>query len=894
MSDEVDNEEAGDRTQIAPTQPEDSRENTEEDDATVIGGYEAESLSPTVNDKTVIRNQALIHDETVIHDQSVPHERKVRLPEAEAAPEDTSMDATVVEAISQVSMGSLPAAPEAEAFTSKQVPKLIKDRFELVQKLGAGGMGAVYKAVDRRRAEMGDKNHFVAVKLLNNDFKHHPDAKVALQREFSKSQSLVHCQNIVQVFDFDMDDDLSFMVMEYLEGCDLADRLKDAGGVGLPQDEALSILKGICNGLSHAHKADLIHSDFKPANIYITKSGVAKVFDFGIVRATATAAAAKTEGEKSVFDPGALGAYTPNYASLEMLNGDVPDVRDDIYALAVVTYMLFSGEHPFKKQPANVAFEKKLKPKKLINLTKRQWRVLEKGLAFKREDRIKTVEEFYDGFTYKFKVNKIAAASVAIVVVAVGSLVMNYSTDEEKAEQIEKISSQVETDLTRDRLLSVLNSEPFKGDWEQRLYRDYQAAKNKLSLGDPWMVEQTQVIHNHYSSAVLKALTLNNIYQAKQYLNQIKQYPLEAPASVSAIDQSQTLLTDLSQKIDAALKAEEIKQEEERALAREQELKRIADQKKEQERLQKQAVNQQEFNSVFEELKQQLNCNMGINPKILSKSIKKLEKIDKKQFKPFHAQIQQVIQGCIEETAQISPEKARELKLGAILLYPNDKVLGAIQIPSPDTCYTSLAGKGGGARAGCKDTLSTGGVGPVLMVIPGFGGSASYAITKYEMSRGDYYQYCKATAKCDGLKAPNRPVQKLPQTNISIDQAKQYANWLTAETSFEYSLPDVSHWQHAAKANGDRIDPNRNCTLKIKGIKKGETLQSVAQGKANKWGLVNHVGNAQEWAVNSDGAMYVMGGAHTLPLAECKPDYKQRSNGAGDGVTSFRLIRKLR
>ena len=104
-------------------------------------------------------------------------------------------------------------------------PRVLKQRFVLDEKLGSGGMGTVYRAKDLRKVEARDRHPYVAVKVLNDDFRAHPEAFIALQREAAKSQALSH-RNIVSIFDFDKDGDVPFIIMELLEGRELADLLR--------------------------------------------------------------------------------------------------------------------------------------------------------------------------------------------------------------------------------------------------------------------------------------------------------------------------------------------------------------------------------------------------------------------------------------------------------------------------------------------------------------------------------------------------------------------------------------------------------------------------------------------------------------------------------------------
>ena len=108
-----------------------------------------------------------------------------------------------------------------------------------------------------------------------------------------------------------------------------------------------------------AHGAGIVHSDFKPGNIYYTKDKTAK-FDFGIARAVSNPNELEADGEKTVFDAGSLGALTPTYASYEMLKGLEPTKSDDVYAVALVAYELFTGKHPYNRVPADKALEQAL------------------------------------------------------------------------------------------------------------------------------------------------------------------------------------------------------------------------------------------------------------------------------------------------------------------------------------------------------------------------------------------------------------------------------------------------------------------------------------------------------------------------------------------------------
>jgi serine/threonine protein kinase len=293
-----------------------------------------------------------------------------------------------------------PPAPPGVAAGDSSVPEteqmkgkgdILNNRFVLEECIGAGGMSTVYKALDRRKLEANDRYPYVAVKVLNVEFRAHPDSLIALQREAKKSQSLAH-PNIVRVHDFDRDGATVYMTMEYLPGESLAQLLRAPGFKGFPLDEAMRILECIANALIFAHNNGIIHADFKPANVILTDKGEVKVIDFGIARAFKRPDDSDMEATR--FDPGSLGALTPTYASPEMLEQQEPDPRDDVYALACIAYEMLTGRHPFGRIQATEARDGGLQPERKKSLNRRQSKALKAALAFDREKRTPSVQQF--------------------------------------------------------------------------------------------------------------------------------------------------------------------------------------------------------------------------------------------------------------------------------------------------------------------------------------------------------------------------------------------------------------------------------------------------------------------------------------------------------------------
>jgi serine/threonine protein kinase len=200
--------------------------------------------------------------------------------------------------------------------------------------------------------------------------------------------------NIVLVRDFDRDRGNVFMVMEFLTGEPLDRLQRNQYPTGMPVSMVTEIVNGLGAALSYAHQQGIVHADFKPSNAFLTSQNVVKVLDFGVARA----ALALDRAESTIFDAGKLNAITPAYASIEMLIGEPPDARDDIYALACVTYLLLTGRHPYNGIDAIRAREAALLPAPIEGLPDHQWRAIYWALTFERESRTATVKEFVSQF----------------------------------------------------------------------------------------------------------------------------------------------------------------------------------------------------------------------------------------------------------------------------------------------------------------------------------------------------------------------------------------------------------------------------------------------------------------------------------------------------------------
>ncbi len=301
----------------------------------------------------------------------------------------------------------------------KGVGDVLNDRFVLEERVGTGGMSTVYKALDRRKLEADDRDPYIAVKILNMEFRAHPDSLIALQREAKKCHKLAH-PNIVRAYDFDRDGATVFMTMEYLTGHSLAKILRDPGFKGMPFEKALPIIRGMSQALAYAHKNGIVHADFKPANVILTDQCEVKVIDFGIARAFQKQGESETEATR--FDPGSLGALTPTYASPEMLEHKEPDPRDDVYALACIVYEMLTGRHPFGRRQANEARDGGLALQRKT-LSRRQWRALRSALQFDRDKRTPSVSKFFTDINPEYArtpILAVIAASVFLTALLIG------------------------------------------------------------------------------------------------------------------------------------------------------------------------------------------------------------------------------------------------------------------------------------------------------------------------------------------------------------------------------------------------------------------------------------------------------------------------------------------
>jgi len=295
---------------------------------------------------------------------------------------------------------------------------LLSARFQLIECVGAGGMSAVYKALDRTDAP----DRYIAVKVLKPRFQADPQRLEALQREVECCQQLVH-PNIVRVYEFHRDGSMGYTTMEYLRGEPLTTRIRSERFTAMSAHEALPIINAMGQALAYAHSRGIVHCDFKPANVFLTEAGEIKLIDFGIARAFAQREEGATVSDGRLLS---FEAISPAYASLEILEGRDPDPRDDVYSLACTAYELLTGVHPFAYEPAIEAREAGLTVERREGLSYKQWQALCSALAFDRAERTSSIKGFLKEFNkevWRVKPLPLAAGAAACLLVAIGGLI---------------------------------------------------------------------------------------------------------------------------------------------------------------------------------------------------------------------------------------------------------------------------------------------------------------------------------------------------------------------------------------------------------------------------------------------------------------------------------------
>ena len=229
----------------------------------------------------------------------------------------------------------------AEVRAGRLAPRtMLGKRYEIVQLLGQGGMGAVYKAMDREVERM------VALKIIRPELAVREEILARFKQELILARRITH-KNVIRIFDLGEAEGLKFITMEFIEGKDLSALIKEKGRLSF--EEGADIMAQTCTALDAAHAEGVVHRDLKPQNIMVDKNGRVIVMDFGIAR---------TVEQGGLTHTGAL-VGTPDYMSPEQVMGEKVDVRSDLFTLGIIFYQLLVGQLPYKADTMQGAMYKR-------------------------------------------------------------------------------------------------------------------------------------------------------------------------------------------------------------------------------------------------------------------------------------------------------------------------------------------------------------------------------------------------------------------------------------------------------------------------------------------------------------------------------------------------------
>lgn len=833
-------------------------------------------------------------------------------------------DVTVLRTPTETSGGG-----KAGGRSGAATPRVLKQRFVLDEKLGSGGMGTVYRAKDLRKVEARDRHPYVAIKVLNNDFREHPEAFIALQREAAKSQGLSH-RNIVSIYDFDKDGELPFIIMELLEGQELAELLR-AFPTGMPDHMAWSVIRAMCEGLAHAHEAGLVHADFKPGNVFVLPNHDAKILDFGIARAVQINHA---HGEDTVFDPTRLAALTPAYASREMLGGADAEVRDDLYSLGVVIYLMLTGRHPYDRLPADQAAELCLRPVRPKRLTRRQWRVLERCLSFERSERPASVREvqryLFQPSPWRSRTALVAAAAV-VVTFAVMGLKEDAAVEEARVEERQStlLDAQVQ------RLAALAQAERFGAEWEAQVAEEVDMLRSlapEQGAGAPVLAQ----IRARYRDEILSAADIQagvDLYRRALEYGPMPEAGAHLAAALSAeldtLLDAPDLTTEWMNRVDdvlaryqrafpgtpelAAMRLETVDVlygELDASLAAERfpaarralsfletygfdavaldRLRTTVDGAEADFRARELAEARERARGRFQaQLTEVLSQTcLRFDPSLVASVLDRWSGSHPQLAADGRRQAGERVSGCLAQLEALDRDRALALRQRTEAELGRLPGLEGFRDDPCGATYLVGSGSQGGRRGSCADRLEGDSQGPRLVVVPADDGGR-FAITRQEVSWAELAGFCQATGRCEV--PADEGSAALPVSGIPLELARHYADWLSERTGFTYRLPSYAEWRQAAAGTSD---PNRNCQVQLGNVHRGLKPVPAGTGTPNPFGLVNVLGNVQEWVLD-DGQVKAAGGAFRDPIGDCAVATLRAADGAADPATGFRLVREV-
>lgn len=842
-------------------------------------------------------------DKTVVANQQRAKSQEAIPPTADATVVQ-SVDAKTVVA-GNPGMDSQPKQVTGQVASASE-GMILKQRFELVELLGSGGMGAVYKARDLRQVEAGDADPWVAVKVINDNFARHEHALVSLQQETKKTQRLSH-PNIVSAYDFDRDGDIAFMTMELLHGHSLHQLLQQ-NKTGLSESRALHILRQVTEAVSYAHQQGVVHADLKPANIFVTLTGQVKVLDFGIARAI--------YAESSAQQASSVQAFTPAYASINVLTGSAPDTKDDLFALGCIFYMLFTGEHPYRRCKATEADAAGMKAARIPALSRTQWKAISALLAFHPNgdlDINRFRNQFFGEDSSRSK--QLAMLSVAaLIFLVVGIVSVNWFNHREHREVIALLSAtdtrSLEKAVSRlaefnddDKVVILDSSREFVLSNLQTQVNnlqsasDYQHTRQQLALMLKLYPDSSALMDLEKQFSSLRSDYVSSL--AKELVDRIEQrrYQEEDPDFSSLLQALKTVEPDHTLFVNYDFRS---------LLAREAGLAVYLGHRTLAEAIVSQALvlfpeDDSEFKKVLSRTASsrvataQSETLSASNDKSISEYeeavnlAKGRDLTDLKQLEQFLGELQiqnpsmfNVVSVSLQEfikTYNIRDPQLLVLKKSLVPVAKTNR-----QVVRRDPCGRSLANRGADSRYRCRDSLTATLKGPELVVVKGNRSQPTFAVSRLEVTVADYNHYCRLYRAC----AP-RPDPGLPLTSINYSEAKAYAQWLSKMSGYQYSLPTLSQWELMAKDDSGVRD--HNCKVYAGGRWiRGGALRLGEEGYQNSLGIKNLFGNASEW-IRSGSGLWIAGGDADTTLDQCRADTLIKGGAEASPLRGFRVVR---
>jgi serine/threonine protein kinase/tetratricopeptide (TPR) repeat protein len=278
---------------------------------------------------------------------------------------------------------NIPTQTQPHSVREMKRGSVFSGRFEIIEQLGQGGMGSVFRAFDISTKEE------VTLKILRPEISHDREAIAHYKTEWNSAAKIAH-KNVCKMYDFGQESDLNYITMEYVSGQDLKRLIRQTGHLALAT--AVGVAKQVCRGLAAAHRSGVIHRDLKPGNIMIDREGCVRIMDFGMARSHPSDGEAGRE----------IVNADPQYMSPELAEGAEVDLRTDIYSLGIILYEILAGSVPFKgdsslglaikhktEEPPSPSESNPLVPEELE-------RVIFKCLEKDREKRYSTADEVYD------------------------------------------------------------------------------------------------------------------------------------------------------------------------------------------------------------------------------------------------------------------------------------------------------------------------------------------------------------------------------------------------------------------------------------------------------------------------------------------------------------------